>query len=194
MLVHGYLATPDLMRPLQRRLRNEGHDVYRVPELANLVTGDVRVHAVELDAAVQRVKRSTGCDRVNVVGASQGGIIALWWAMQGGWGDVGRLVALGTPFRGSPAARWGRPLVGWMSKGIYQLVPGSELLTQLAQGKLERPVISVSMQDDRVCPPESTQLPGMRSVVLPGGFGPLTHQLMMIDKRVAAAAHEALVC
>jgi len=192
LLVHGYLATPGLMRPMRRTLRDLGHDVHLVPELSPLVVGDVRRHAAELDAAVERVRARTGVDRVDVVGASQGGIIALWWAANGGWDRLGRLVAVGTPFRGSPAARLPSRVFGGLSEGIRQLVPGASVLDALAAAPLHRPVCSVSMRGDPVCPPEVCVLDGMQSVVLDGSFGPLTHQLLMLDKRVAQAVHRGL--
>ncbi|MEZ4317689.1 MAG: alpha/beta fold hydrolase [Myxococcota bacterium] len=192
LLVHGYLATPDLMRPLRSRLRARGRDVYLVRELGPLVMGDVRRHAEELDRAVDRVCAQTGASQVDVVGASQGGLIALWWATHGGWERLGRLVALGTPFRGSPAARFGRALLGRVSPGIRQLVPGADLLTELEGLELERPVVSVSMRGDPVCPPEVCVLPGMESIVVDASFGPLSHQLLMLDPRAADAVFRGL--
>ncbi|MCB9673889.1 MAG: hypothetical protein H6737_02170 [Alphaproteobacteria bacterium] len=187
LLVHGYLATPGLMHPMRRALRQRGRDVYLVPELGPLVLGDVRRHAEELDRAVERVRAVTGVDTVDVVGASQGGLIALWWATHGGWSRLGRLVAVGTPFRGSPAARFGRVVLGPVSEGIRQLVPGDPLLEELARQPFERPVVSVSMRGDLVCPPDACVLPGMQSIVVDGSFGPLTHQLLMLDRRAADA-------
>ncbi len=192
LIVHGYLASAGLMWPMQRYLRNRGRDTYLVPELSLLVLGDVRQHAEQLDQAVERVRRQTGAKTVDVVGASQGGIIALWWAMHGGWGRMSRLVAVGTPFCGSPAARFGRLLLGPVSPGIRQLVPGAELLESLATTPLERPVTSVSMAGDPVCPPDACVLDGMEQRIVPGGFGLLSHQLLMLDRRALAAIFDSL--
>lgn len=157
--------------------------------------GDVRHHAGELDATIERIRRSTGAERVDVVGASQGGIIALWWAHAfGGWERLGRMVALGTPFRGASLARAVAPAVGLVSPAIKQLVPGSPFLQALTAVPLERPVISVSMRGDPVCPPESTVLPGMEQLVVEASWGPLTHQLLMLDPRTSRATHQALTC
>lgn len=195
LLVHGYLATPQLMRPLRRRLRALGHDTYLAPELSPLVIGDVRAHAAELDRAVDRVRAQTGVDRIDVVGASQGGIIALWWAhAENGWDRVNRLVGLGTPYRGSGLARAAAPVLGLASAGVRQLVPESPFLEALTAIPLERPVFTVSMRGDPVVPPESAELPGMRPIVVDRSFGPMTHQLMMLDPRCARAVHEALTC
>ena len=166
--------------------------MHLVPELSPLVLGDVRSHAAELDRAVERVRAMTGADRVDVVGASQGGLIGLAWAAQGGWDRLGRLVTIGTPFRGSPAARVGRLLLGPVSRGIHQLVPGDSLLRELEDIVLERPVVSVSMRGDPVCPPDACVLPGMQSIVVDGSFGPLTHQLLMLDRRAADAVFDGL--
>lgn len=191
LLAHGLLASATLMRPIRRRLRAAGHDVHLVPELSRMVTGDVRHHARELDAAVERVRRRTGAARVDVVGASQGGIVALAWATEGGWGRVGRVVALGTPFQGSPVASHVR-LLGRVLPGIAQLQPGSDLLRSLQAAPLERPVTSVSMRGDPVCPPESCVLDGADHVVVEGSWGPLSHQLLMIVPEACEAIHRVL--
>jgi pimeloyl-ACP methyl ester carboxylesterase len=192
LLVQGLFATPGTMRPLRRRLRAAGHDVHLTPELSRLVSGDVRAHAEELDRAVERVRAKSGAAAVDVVGASQGGIVALWWATHGGWDRLGRLVGVGAPFRGSPVAdAIGR--VGRRTVGLRQLVPGSELLVELAGAPLLRPVVSVSLRGDPVCPPASCVLPGMRAIVVEASYGPLSHQWMMLDRSVADAVHRALV-
>ena len=193
--MHGYLASRELMLPLRHRLRRLGHDAHLAREVAPLVMGDVRVHAAELDAAVERVRARTGAERIDVVGASQGGIIALWWAhAHGGWDRLGRMVALGTPFRGAKLAKAVAPAVGLVSPAIRQLVPGSPFLDALTGIPLERPVISVSMRGDPVCPPPATLLPGMEQRIVDATWGPLTHQLLMLDPRTSRATHEALTC
>lgn len=183
------------MLPLRRRLRRLGHDAYLADEVAPLVLGDVRDHAAQLDLAVDRVRTRTGAERVDVVGASQGGIIALWWAhAHDGWDRLGRMVALGTPFRGARLARALAPAVGLVSPAIRQLVPDNPFLHALTGIDLERPVISISMRGDPVCPPAATVLPGMEQRVIPATWGPLTHQLLMLDPRTSTATHEALTC
>lgn len=158
-----------------------------------MVSGDVRVHAEELDRTVERVRRLTGAETVQVVGTSQGGLIALWWAHQNGWRNVERLVAVGTPFRGAPLARRVRWL-GMLSTGLRQVQPGGDFLTALQGVPIQRVVTAISMERDPVCPPAVCALPGMRHVSLSGGFGPVAHQSMMLRPRVADAIHEALVC
>lgn len=192
VLTHGLLATPGLLRPLRAQLRALGHDAYLATEVSPLVTGDVRVHAEELDRAVERVRRQTGAERVDVVGTSQGGIVALWWAHQLGWERLGRLVAMGTPFRGAPVARWFRWL-GPVSEGLRQIQPNGPFLQALAAVELERPVTSVSVDTDPVCPPGVCALPGMEVRVVDGPLRPVAHQAMMFHPRVVRAVHEALV-
>lgn len=183
------------MWPLRRALRADGHDAYLVPELGKLVIGDVRRHAQELDLAVERVRRHTGAERVDLVGASQGGIIALWWAhAERGWDRVGRIVTLGTPFRGASLAGLAAPSLGLVSAGIRQLVPGSPFLEALTAIELKRPVFSVSMRGDPVCPPAACSLPGMHERIVEASWGPVTHQLLMLDPRASRAVHQALTC
>jgi pimeloyl-ACP methyl ester carboxylesterase len=193
VLVHGLLAGPSMLRPMRGALRRLGHDAHLVPELGALVRDDIRRHAEELETGVQRVLRTTGARTIDVVGTSQGGLVALWWAHRTGWRAVGRLVAVGTPFRGAPLARrvrWLRVL----SAGLGQIQPGGPFLEALAAVPLERPVTAISMANDPVCPPRVCALPGMEHVTLAGGVGPVAHQSMMLQPRVARAIHRALSC
>ncbi len=192
VLVHGLLASGSALVPLQRWLRRWGHDARLAREVRALVLGDVRRHAQQLDRAVERVRAETGARRVDLVGASQGGLVALWWAAHGGWDRVGRVVALGTPFRGAKLA--GRvPAIGRLAAGIRQVRPGSEILAVLERIELRRPVIAISVRGDPVCPPSRCALPGMEHRTLRRPRGLLAHQLMMVHPAVARAVHEALV-
>ncbi len=113
------------MWPLRRRLEASGLRV-RSPRLSPLVIGDVRTLAHQLDAAVDQLLHETHIPRVDVVGASQGGILALWWAHHiGGWSRLRRLVLLGAPVQGTWAATAGLPVLGAISRGIWQMLPGA---------------------------------------------------------------------
>lgn len=191
LLVHGLFATSSLMRPLAWQLRRKGHEVHLARELGRLVTRDVRVHADELDRAVERVRRRTGAERVDLVGASQGGLVALWWCHVTGWERVGRLITLGTPFQGAPVARYTRWL-GPVLPGVGQVAPEGGFITALGGIELKRPVTSVSVRTDPVCPPRVCALPGMERRVLAGGFRPLAHQSMMYRPEVVRTVDAVL--
>ena len=120
VLVHGFLASPLLMTPLRARL--EGGRPVVTPELSPLAIQDVRTLARQLDLAVDRGRMQHDVEQIDLVGVSQGGIIALWWAHHmGGWERLRRLVLVGAPVRGTWAAFAALPLLGAVSSGVWQL-------------------------------------------------------------------------
>lgn len=192
MLVHGFLATPTLMRPMRGRIEASGRRVFS-PALAPLAVQDVRALAGQLDVAIDRVRQATGVDRIDVVGASQGGIIALWWAQhRDGWARTHRMVAVGAPFRGTWAAAVGLPALGWCSRGIWQLVPGSALLAELGTVPAGARMSTIALDGDPVCPADRCQVDGADHRVFSAPFGPLKHQWMALSPMVARAVVDAL--
>lgn len=194
VLVHGFLSTPAMMFPLRRRLEREGLRVHAA-DLSLLAIQDVRRLARQLDATVERVRAVEGATRVDVVGVSQGGIIALWWAQHlDGWRRTHRLITLGAPFRGTWAAALGVPLLGAWSRGVWQLVPGSPLVGELVAEPLPpgADVLTLSLEGDPVCPPSRCALEGARNVVFQGPGGPLKHQWLIFSQPVARELLSAL--
>jgi pimeloyl-ACP methyl ester carboxylesterase len=186
LLVHGFLATRSLLWPMRRRIERTGRGVFTVP-LSPLVVQDVRRLAAELDAGVERVRDQLGADRVDLVGVSQGGVLALWWAHHlGGFARTRRLLLVGAPVRGTWAAAVGLPLLGAVSRGIWQLVPGAPLLREL-----DRPlppgarVHTLAMEGDPVSPEARCRVAGAPHETFPAGFGPLTHQYLVLSRPVA---------
>lgn len=185
MLVHGFLATPSIMWPLRRRLTGVGLNVHS-PRLSPLVLQNVRSLAQQLDRSIEAVRASTRAPRVDVVGASQGGILALWWALHlGGWGRLRRLVMVGSPVRGTWAALAALPTAGLLGRGAWQLLPGSGLLQELdLRLPPDAQITTLAMRGDPVSPPARCHLPGADNRVLERGLGLLTHQWMMFSPAV----------
>lgn len=175
------------MLPLRLRLARAGR-LARTVELAPLAIQDVRQLAVELDGNVERVRRETGADRVDVVGVSLGGIVALWWAHRlGGWNRIRRFVLVGSPVRGTWAAALGVPFLGLVSDGIWQLLPTADLVADLERRPLPpgAEVTTLALDRDPVCPPDRCRLPGARNVVFRGSVGPLSHQWLVFSRRLS---------
>ncbi len=194
MLVHGFLATPTVMCPLRRRIEAAKRRVVS-PELSPLVVQDVRGLAQELDASVERLRRETRAERVDVVGASQGGILGLWWAHHlGGWRRVRRLVLVGAPVQGTWAAVAAIPTVGLVARGAWQMLPGSSLLKELEVGlPADAEVVTIAMRGDPMAPAARCHLPGADNRVIPRGLGVLSHQWMMFSPAVGRELVGALV-
>ena len=194
LLVHGFLSTRSSMLPLAWQLRRRGHRVYRAT-LSPLCVQDVRRLAVEVGRSVADARRRAGGEKIDVVGVSQGGLAALYHLRRlGGVDDVRRLVTLGTPFAGTWFAAAGVPALGLLSRGVWQSLPDSDLVRELAaagpaQGE---DVVSIAREGDTVAPPARCRLEGARHVVLPGTRVPGTHQTLGFHPIAAAAADAAL--
>jgi pimeloyl-ACP methyl ester carboxylesterase len=193
VLVHGFLATPSLMAAMRWRLTRAGHTVYGA-ELGPLAIQDVRSLAAQLDATVERVRLETGADRVSLVGVSQGGVIAVWWAHHlDGWRRAASVITVGAPLSGSWLAAAGLPLLGWWSQGIWQLLPGAPF-----QRDLVRPLppsarlTTIALAGDRVAPPIRCAYPGADNLVFPSRTGPLQHQWLTFSGAVGRAVVGAL--
>ena len=169
LLLHGFLGTRGGMYLLERRLVGEGFTVLSYP-LGALNTGSIIRSAERVASRVERLLRSAGVARLDVVAHSMGGLIALYYIRNlGGSSRVRRLVGLGTPWSGTWVAGLGAATFGLASPGTWQLLPGHPLLRALREGPLppEVRITSIRGAADRICPLPRTHLPGARNVVLP---------------------------
>ena len=163
LLVQGFLATPRMVGILAARLSRSGyctHDVdfggllgrfnaRRVEELARVVAG-----------RVEQLIRDHPGERLDLVGHSQGGLVARYYVQKlNGAHRVRHLVTLGTPHRGTPWAYSGY-LVGRALPSLRQMAPGSPLLRELADDSFPESVrlTSIYSQRDPFCTPSSCRL------------------------------------
>ena len=192
MLVHGYLSPAKALYPMQTALGRRGRSAHLV-SLPPLAIGAVWDMALSLDQSVDRVLRETGAPKVDVVGVSLGGLTALWWLRRlAGYRRARRLVAVGTPFLGTPFAHVGVCLLGWAGPGAAQCLPDSTLIRSLAGGS-PIPSTSIAACGDRIAPPESCVLEGAENVVLPGpGLSLVAHQWLILHRKTIDRVHLAL--
>ena len=98
VLVHGFLATAGIFRPLRARLEKETGA--RVATFTHAPGVGVRRIARRLAELVERLPPSA---RVTVVGHSLGGIVARYYVQElGGNRHVSRTISMATPFGGIP--------------------------------------------------------------------------------------------
>jgi hypothetical protein len=96
VLVHGFLASAGVFRPLRGRLEREAGA--RVATFTHAPGAGIRRIARQLAEVVDRVPASA---RVTVVGHSLGGVVARWYVQEmGGHARVTRTISLASPFRG----------------------------------------------------------------------------------------------
>ncbi len=117
MLVHGLWMDVVAMWPLGRRLaRRHGFRPigFRYPSLRRTLD--------ENAAALRRMADAIPDETVHFVGHSLGGIVILHMLQRNDWARPGRVVALGSPFLGSAAARaLGRSIGQWLlGRGIKE--------------------------------------------------------------------------
>jgi pimeloyl-ACP methyl ester carboxylesterase len=188
LLIHGYLATRGSLALMERRLTDQGHLVlsYR---LGLLHTGDISKSAAFIARKIESIAAQTGLDRIDVVGHSMGGLVALYYLKRlGGRRRVRRLVMLGTPVMGTWSALLGVAAMP-LGRASFQLLPDSQFLRDLADGELPEGVdiVCISGDRDRLAPPERTALAGVRHICLP-----TNHAGLLVDEQVASVVAEIL--
>ena len=188
LLIHGYLATRGSLGLLERRLGQKGHLAlsYR---LGLLHTADIAESAAFIARKIESIAAQTGVDRMDIVGHSMGGLVALYYLKRlGGRRRVRRLIMLGTPVAGTWSALLGVAAMPF-ARASLQLLPESAFLRALADGELPPGVeiVCVSGEHDRLAPPRSTYLAGVRHVRLP-----TNHAGLLVDEEVADVVCEIL--
>jgi triacylglycerol esterase/lipase EstA (alpha/beta hydrolase family) len=136
IIVAGTLQAAGVYEPLAAKLRASGHQVY-IYELPNRGRGDIANSAAGLAAFADTVRATTGADKVDLVGHSQGGLVARQYVkFNGGADHVRNLIGLGTPNRGTLTALLPSALgVGKDGAVAFdQMVPGSDFLKALNEG------------------------------------------------------------
>jgi triacylglycerol lipase len=137
IIVAGTFSPAIANEPLAARLRADGFTV-RIFELPTLGTQDINLSAQALNTFADGVRAQTGASKVDLIGHSQGGLVARSYVKSyGGAGEVDSLITLGTPNRGTYVAN----LVGFLGFGncltvvaCQQMSIGSSYLDNLNAG------------------------------------------------------------
>ena len=122
VLVHGFLATAGVLRPLREHLEAEGHAVASF-------THPPGIGVEELAARVAELVRSARAERLQLVGHSIGGLAARWFVQElGGDPRVVQTVSVASPFWGAWRARL---VPGPLARDLH---PDSDFLARLRAG------------------------------------------------------------
>jgi pimeloyl-ACP methyl ester carboxylesterase len=175
LLIHGYLATRGSLHLLQERLSRLGHLVltYR---LGLVHSGDICESAARIAAKIESIAAQSHLERMDIVGHSMGGLVGLYYIKRmGGRHRVRKLVMLGTPATGTWSALLGVALAP-LGRATLQLLPDSAFLRDLDEAALPDgvEVVSVAGAHDRLAPPTTTRLRGVRHICLPTNHASLT--------------------
>ena len=171
VLVHGFLASAGVFRPLRARLEREAGA--RVAHFTHAPGLGVRRIAKQLAALVDRIPRGT---RITVVGHSLGGLVARWYVQElGGHARVAQTISLATPFGGVSAPPL---LVG------ADIRRKSALLERLRDGARTStvPHTSIVAEDDQLVVGVKTGCLGIGDVVVIPDRG---HNMLLFCDRVA---------
>jgi hypothetical protein len=177
VLLHGYAQGRSSYAVLAERLRRAG--LGPIVGFEYWTMAPVERSAARLARLVARVRADTGAARVDVVGHSMGGIVArAYVAWHGGGEAVRNLVTIGSPHRGTRAARFG------VGSPAVELDRGSALLRRLGEARLAEAVRVLclwSRADGLVSSPDDAGWPGADEVV----YDDLGHMALLASPRVA---------
>lgn len=171
VLVHGFLATGGVFRPLRARLEREGALVATFTHAPGV---GIRRIARALDALVARIPTAA---RITVVGHSLGGVVARWYVQEmAGSARVARTISLASPFRGVDVVPL---LVG------ADLHAQSDLLRRVRERAHECgvPHTSIVAGEDRTVPGVETACLGYGDVVVLAQRG---HNELLFDEEAAS--------
>ena len=164
MLVHGLGADKSCFSAMEAQLHRAGHTVYSLSYSS--LGSDIETCARDLEAEAAWVLEETGADRVHVVAHSLGGVILRWAAAHTrmhDWLSLG--ITLGSPHRGTPAARLAPHGLPGLGKIVSQLRPGALVIDDAALGRaVGTRWVAIAGGNDVVVPARYARLPTGRNV------------------------------
>lgn len=188
ILIHGTISSKNVWQNLVLRLRDDDFVVFS-PDYGVHGTQDIPTSASDIGAYIEQVLAATGAEAVDIVGHSQGGLLARYWINElGGEDYVHHLITLGAPHQGTTLmGMLGSMLTTDMSQRVaaatirrvfgaagMQQVIGSPLLETLAASPETRNHIRytcyATRNDATVVPHENAFL-GDRKPTVPSDHG-----------------------
>jgi triacylglycerol lipase len=137
VIVGGTFGPAFFYEPLAHRLREDDHQPF-IFGLTDLGTGDIAATARDLAAFVDDVRSRTGAEKVDLVGHSQGGLVARQYVkFLGGESTVDSVISMGAPHYGTAVANIADFFGGGSCLGIVaceQMAVGSDFLAALNEG------------------------------------------------------------
>ena len=217
VLVHGTISSKNVWQNLVLRLREDDFVVFS-PDYGVHGTQDIPTSAQDIGAYIEQVLSATGAEAVDIVGHSQGGLLARYWINElGGEDYVHHLISLGAPHHGTTllgmlgnlltsetsqrmAAATIRRVFG--AAGMQQIM-GSPVLETLAASPDTRPLIRytnfATRNDSTVVPHENAFLSTEDSDLVKNifvqdvGVGKCKHEELPSNPDIQELVHEALL-
>jgi pimeloyl-ACP methyl ester carboxylesterase len=171
ILIHGFLASAGVFRPLRARLERETGA--RVATFSHAPGVGIRRIAARLAELVDRVPHA---ERITVIGHSLGGLVARWYVQEmGGQAHVTRTISLAAPFHGVDVPQL------FVGADVHER---SALLRRLRERAADCrvPHTSIVAADDRTVPGVETACLGVGDVVVLANRG---HNTLLFDDEAA---------
>ncbi|RMF37621.1 MAG: alpha/beta fold hydrolase [Planctomycetota bacterium] len=165
LLLHGYAAHKVLMTPLELRLRHRGWTTVNwgypsvfssIPDLAE-----------RFQRALERWDAEPGRERVHIVAHSMGCIVVRTALVEYRPRNLGRIVLICPPNRGSRMARWLAAALGWLSPPLRELSDRPNSFVNRLPDNLPTlcDVGIIRAKWDWIVRPENTELSGIRDCI-----------------------------
>ena len=217
VLIHGTISSKNVWQNLVLRLREDDFVVFS-PDYGVHGTQDIPTSAQDIGAYIEQVLSATGAEAVDIVGHSQGGLLARYWINElGGEDYVHHLISLGAPHHGTTLlGMLGNLLTSETSQRMaaatirrvfgaagMQQVMGSPVLETLAASPDTRPLIRytnfATRNDSTVVPHENAFLSTEDSNLVKNifvqdvGVGKCKHEELPSNPDIQELVHEVLL-
>lgn len=181
LLIQGWFGNRGVFSILEHRLKGDGFPVFSF-ELGRVNIQDI-VKSAELTAKkLRQVCELQRLEKVSIVGHSMGGLIGLYALKFCGIAPlVRRMIAVGTPFHGTPFSYLGVATTGLVAKSVWQMVPNSPFIRNLLRAPMPEDVeiISIMSRHDLLAPEKSCVLLGAKNMLVAAG-----HTALIVNEDV----------
>lgn len=165
LLLHGFVTTRRSVSILERRLRDDGFDVFSINLggfLGRLNTRGIDDLAKLVKEKIDSLSIRYNFGKITIIGHSKGGLIGRYYvSMLGGNERVHTLITLGTPHNGNHfAVLAALTVIGLISKSVWQMMPHSRFMKKLRNTPIPKDVQTVSIysSNDGVVSPEKSMI------------------------------------
>jgi len=192
LLITGVTIKAEWFDPIKARLERDGFKpvVYEPPAL---LSGSLSKATTELGAVIDRVRKDSGEEKIDILAECTGGVIARHYIQSfGGDKKVSRMVTFVSPQHGIGMAPLAFRMVGWPA--LHDLSPGSAFLHAVNDVPLPSNVQFTSIYtctDEYIQPYASSNIPGATNINLCKGF--TGHFQTLYDPSIYLMMHDALI-
>lgn len=165
LLIQGFGSTRRCFHILEKRLRNDGFDVFTIRIggwFGTMNTRGVSDVAADILKKLESLRERFKFGKIAIIGHSKGGIIGRYLVTcLDGSKHVHTLITLGSPHKGHrPASLLRFTPVGLLSKGLRQLRPKSKVIRRMRDSPIPKSVYAVSIgsEDDQIVPIHQSEL------------------------------------